>query len=98
MLLVGMDRVNMSGGRFDYIQFRFEEVADAIDRLIANNKVKDEFGYSNDYNEETLKKFKETADTIRRAAEMATRVDWLVSGDDGEETFHKRWNEKVKNP
>jgi hypothetical protein len=88
----------MSGGHFDYIQFRFEEVADAIDRLIANNKVKDEYGHSRDYDEKTLERFKETAHTIRRAAEMATRVDWLVSGDDGEENFHKRWDKEVRKP
>ena len=27
---------------------------------------------------------------LRRAAVYAQRIDWLVSGDDGEERFHER--------
>jgi hypothetical protein len=27
---------------------------------------------------------------------MAQRVDWLVSGDDGESSFLKRWLEEVR--
>jgi hypothetical protein len=26
---------------------------------------------------------------------MAQRVDWLISGDDGEESFHQRWKEEL---
>jgi len=26
---------------------------------------------------------------------MLNRVDWLVSDDDGEDTFHQRWNEEL---
>jgi hypothetical protein len=27
---------------------------------------------------------------------MAQRVDWLVSGDDGEESFMRRWEKEVR--
>jgi hypothetical protein len=86
----------MSGGHFDYIQFRFEEIADEIDRLISTNNKKNDYGHSRDFNEKTLNKFREASYTIRRTAEMATRIDWLVSGDDGEESFHERWEEEVR--
>jgi len=84
----------MSGGHFDYNQYRCEEIADDIERLIARNNEKDECGFSYDFSEETLAKFRLAAETCRLAAKMAQRVDWLASSDDGEETFHQRWDEE----
>ena len=86
----------MSGGRFDFKQYQFEEIADDIDSLIAKNNIKDDWGYSRDYPADILEKFKETAHTCRLAAEMIQRVDWLVSGDDGEGSFRERWKEEVR--
>ena len=83
----------MSGGHFEYKQYNIEEIAREIDRLIRENNDKDEFGYSRDCSPETLEKFRLAAETCRRAAGMAQRVDWLVSSDDSEETFHERWKE-----
>jgi len=45
---------------------------------------------------ETIEKFREAAHTLRQAAEMAQRVDWLVSGDDGEDSFMRRWEKEVR--
>lgn len=83
----------MSGGHFDYVQYKIGQAADEVEQEILNNSVKDEWGYSNDYSEETLAKFKECQKTLQKAAAMLQRVDWLISGDDGEETFHERWKE-----
>ena len=33
---------------------------------------------------------------MRAAAIYAQRIDWLVSGDDGEETFHQRLAEELR--
>jgi hypothetical protein len=71
----------VSGGRFEYIQHDLERVADEIE-VSANN----EFEYSN----ETHNRFLEAVILLRRAAISVNRIDWLLSGDDGEETFHKR--------
>lgn len=86
----------MSGGHFDGSQYKFEQIADEIDSLIAKNNIKDEWGYSYDYPGDILEKFKEAAHTCRLAAEMVQRVDWLVSGDDGEDSFRKRWLKEVR--
>ena len=94
----------MSGGHFDYAQYRMEDIAVEIDNLIErNNKANMEewLGCSDDsnfYPLKIIKKFKEAAYTIRRAAEMVQRVDYLVSGDDGEDSFLERWKDEVRNP
>jgi len=78
----------MSGGFFEYDQFRCTAMANAIESLI-KECVEDAR-----YSEETIAKFREAAQCLKRAGEMAHRIDWLVSGDDSEETFHERWKEK----
>ena len=85
----------MSGGYFDYIQFKINDAADEINKLIHSNNIKDEWEYSNNYNENTLLKFKRAELILRIVAEMVQRIDWLVSGDDNEESFHLRWSEKI---
>ena len=85
----------MSGGYFDYQQYTLERIADDIERVVANNNIKDDFGYSHDYSHETLVKFEIAISALRNVANMAQRIDWLLSDDDGEESFHKRWKEDV---
>ena len=85
----------MSGGHFDYQQYRLYDIAHMIDELIAGNNIPNTFGHARNYSAETIAKFKLAAETLRRASAMAGRVDWLVSGDDSEETFHARWVEEV---
>jgi hypothetical protein len=80
----------MSGGLFDYKQYQIGEIADAIELLIEDNLHKDEYGYCRNYSAETLDRFVEAVKALRIAEVYATRVDWLVSGDDGEDTFHQR--------
>jgi hypothetical protein len=46
--------------------------------------------YHYEYPEEVIEKFKEAVIILRKAAVYAQRVDWLLSGDDGEETFLER--------
>jgi len=89
----------MSGGHFDYAQYRLNDIASSIDELIASNDDTslNEYGDTRGagYSNETIEKFKEASETLRRAEAMAQRVDWLVSGDDGEESFHSRWAKEV---
>lgn len=89
----------MSGGYFDHNQWRLEDIASQIDELILSNEdsTLNEWGEPRGrfYSQQTIAKFRQAANTLRLAAAMAQRVDWLVSGDDGEETFHKRWDEEI---
>lgn len=79
----------MSGGHFDYIQFQIDGAASEIDTLL---KVE---SYSSKLHSEIIEKFIEARNTLRKAATMLHRIDWLVSGDDGNETFLKRWDEDL---
>jgi len=91
----------MSGGHFDYLQYRIQEIEDSIDSLINSN----EDGTLNEWNEpignfyspETILEFKKAVEYCKLARIYAQRIDWLVSGDDGEETFHKRLAEDLNN-
>lgn len=46
--------------------------------------------YYYNYSPETIEKFKEGYRKLKEAYIYAQRIDWLLSGDDGEEEFHKR--------
>jgi len=89
----------MSGGHFNYDQHRVRQIADDIQHLIDSNKDEtlNELGDKNGQHYPTgiIDKFKEAAHTLNQAAAMAQRVDWLVSGDDGEESFLARWEKEV---
>lgn len=52
--------------------------------------------YYYDYSKKTLNEFKKAVKILRTAAVYAQRIDWLLSDDDGEETFHKRLKEDLK--
>ena len=91
----------MSGGHFDYNQYRITTIADTIDSLIWNNKSEEvnEWGDSigNNYSEETIAEFENAVVYLNLAYIYAQRIDWLVSGDDGEETFHRRLADDLQN-
>ena len=55
-----------------------------------------EIPYLPDYSEETIKEFRKGVEILKKAQVYANRIDWLMSGDDGEESFHKRLEEQLK--
>lgn len=112
----------MSGGHFDYQQYRIRDIADSVEHYIYGREL-DEDGMcaiEQDYQcnwidkelYEYCKKHHHTPPTnlepatseefkrgyvILRLAEIyAQRMDWLICGDDGEETFHKRLAADIK--
>ncbi|MGI5841608.1 MAG: hypothetical protein ACOX6N_05325 [Patescibacteria group bacterium] len=89
----------MSGGYFDHNEWHIGGIAEQIWELIESNKDDslDDWGYTRGqfYTDETIKKFKEAAKLLRRVSRMVQRIDYLVSGDDSEESFHRRWDEDL---
>lgn len=75
----------MSGGHFDYLQYRIEEAASGVDRWVEL--------YGEELSKETLTKLHLTRDILATVANMLQRVDWFISGDDSEESFNRRWVE-----
>lgn len=80
----------MSGGHFDYHQTHIKRIADGIERLVEGEHK------AYDFSPETLAEFEKAVRVLREAYVYAHRIDWLVSGDDGEETFHKRLARDLK--
>jgi nicotinic acid mononucleotide adenylyltransferase len=85
----------MSGGYFDYQQYRLSEMVDEIKQLISNNDGPYEVNDWGDkrgsgYTAETIAEFRNAIEHLQKAAAYVHRIDYLVSGDDGEETFHRR--------
>ena len=101
----------MSGGRFNYEQYRFEQYIDDIQKEVDNSgkeiPIKErsfdnewyekypEDKYYTTYTDETIKEFKQAIEYLKKAKIYLHRVDWFLSGDDGEESFHKRLKEEL---
>jgi hypothetical protein len=81
----------MSGGFFDYNQYHLDGMREQIQEFIDGNV--DEHGY--DFSEKTLDEFKVAIELLKKTHTYVQRIDWLVSGDDGEESFHKRLKEEL---
>ena len=106
----------MSGGHWNYLQYRLTDVAEDIDKLIEQNgkpKTEEELKeetwrdedwynkypedrYYYEYDEDVIEQFKKAAHAIRIAQIYMQRMDWLLSGDDGEESFLRRIDEDLK--
>ena len=105
----------MSGGAFDYNQYKIGYIADQIEVTVIKNGAEktpeeikndwhndewyekypeDKFHYK--YPDEVIEKMKEAVKALKIAQVYAQRVDWLFSGDDGEESFLSRLEEELK--
>jgi hypothetical protein len=97
VLLVGFGGLYMSGGKFDYLQFQIMDVAEQLGELIESTENSTPGQWNYEFSKETLDKFKECYTMLSVGGKMLHRIDWLVSGDDGEESFHRRLEEDLKN-
>ena len=75
----------MSGGAFEYEQYRIDDIADEIDSVIKKD----------DYPDDVIIEFKKAVKLLRKSSIYAQRIDWLLSGDDGVESFHRRLKEEL---
>jgi hypothetical protein len=83
----------MSGGYFEHKDFILREFADEIKRVVSNNGKKieeDGLDISTSFSKETIEEFKNAIYYLKMAEQYVHRIDWLLSGDDGEESFHNR--------
>jgi len=78
----------MSGGYFNYKQFRVNDLAYEIGLVIGDN-------HKYKFTSKTIREFRKAIRILRKGAVYAQRIDWLISGDDGEETFHERLKEDL---
>lgn len=80
----------MSGGHFGYEQGRINNAADQVQEVLDNL---DSYGFDLP---QTKEEIEWCYTLLRTAAVFLQRVDWLVSGDDGEEQFHDRLKEDLE--
>jgi len=80
----------MSGGYFDYAQYRLSDMMTLIAEAIEKYKDGEDA-----FSEKTIQEFRNGIAALERARIYAQRIDWLVSGDDGEEDFHRRLAEEL---
>jgi len=65
------------------------------DKDYCKNDKEDEWGYKSNFSEDTLAKMKFATVILKMAQIYVERIDWLISGDDDEETFHERLAEDL---
>ena len=76
----------MSGGAFNY-----QNNSCAIDKLTTELKY-----IGNKYSPKTIEEFQKGLKILKEADVYLRRIDYLLSGDDGEETFHERLKEELE--
>jgi len=90
----------MSGGHFQYQQHSIMGIAEDIERIIEGNDDEsiNEWGdkRGRGYSPEVIEKLKEGVEILKTAFVYAHRIDWLLSDDDGEESFLERLEEELK--
>lgn len=91
----------MSGGHFQYKQWEIGNIADEIEQLILNNDSEEKNQWGDikgaHYSAKTLLEFKKAWVILKLAHVYVQRIDWLVSGDDGEDSFHSRLAREIDN-
>ena len=83
----------MSGGFWNYQNRCLNEMADELRTAIA--KARTGVEYYGHYSEEFVAEMSKLHDEIRTLNAKMHRVDWVLSGDDGEGNFSERLNEDL---
>lgn len=102
----------MSGGAFDYQEWHISNIADGIENELERQgkpKPKEELWASEDYYtrnpdeltwytypEEVQKEMRKGVEILRQAYVYAKRIDYLLSGDDGEEKFLEKLKQELR--
>jgi len=102
----------MSGGYFDYNQYKIHEIVNSIERELNNQgKIKDatdpwdkeyyekypEEKHYPTYSKEVQDKFKEAIKALKVAEVYSHEIDWLLSGDTGNDSFLENLKCKLEN-
>lgn len=78
----------MSGGHFEYIQFRFLDPIEELETIVKNN---------GDYSQESINKIKECIEYLKLSSIYLNRIDLVLSGDCSEENLSKDINYEINN-
>ena len=89
----------MSGGFFDFRQYDIQRIVEELSQVISTNNDEsyDEWGCIKGrfFEKKTVKELEKGLELLKNAYIYAHRIDYLLCGDDGEATFHKRLKEDL---
>lgn len=92
----------MSGGHFNdcgYEYYKVAQFADELEEEIRNNgregSPNDNYGWYPNHSPEVIEYLKEQLPKLRKMAEIMRHIDYLYSGDHGDDTF-MGWVRKVE--
>lgn len=84
----------MSGGHFgDYDYYKVSQFADELEVEIENNDKPDEYGWKHNHDPEVIDYLEAQIPKLRKMAEIMRAVDYLYSGDYGDDSFLLRVKE-----
>lgn len=75
----------MSGGHFGYIQYRINDAVEQMEADLANP-----YSYANSMEQDIRDSLMLCLARLKEASIRLQRADWLLSGDDGEESYRRR--------
>ena len=78
----------MSGGRFNYMQYNIQDIIEEIEML--------DLGELEELDAITQSNYYALLAELKKCHVHMQRLDWLLSGDDGQETYHKRLAEDLE--
>ena len=79
----------MSGGHFNYKCYSISQFADELKHEIQNNTTKNQDNYSPSYSKKTIAILTKCHKIINQAGELSKEIEWLYSGDHGEDSFNE---------
>lgn len=80
----------MSGGHFDYVQHGISDAASQLRRELADPE-----SYASSMEPDIRESLALCASMLEQASTRLQRADWLLSGDDGEESYRRRLAEDL---
>ena len=86
----------MSGGHFGdcgYDYYKVAQFADELEVEIQDKDKKDEYGCCYNFSPEVIEYLLEQLPKMRKMAEIMRHIDYLYSGDHGDDTFMERVKE-----
>lgn len=92
----------MSGGRYNYKQHDIRDIYETIEHVLnTQGELSEHQWYADEvYNEvfrpDVEKAMREGVELLKKAYIYAHRIDWFLSGDDGEDSFLHRLDEELK--
>lgn len=81
----------ISGGHFQHQQYIISDIANSIKSEIIKNR-----DAEHKFSQKTINEFRKGINILKQAEIYANRIDWLLSCDDSEKTFHEMLNDDLK--